>query len=187
MTTAWLPESDFSPFLRTDFTDDQAWQALLDEIGGDWVTVLADPGHRDLSVPELMALVPAGSRYPVLAVADDVTFASADRPLLLIDLRQQPGRTFRAVPDAFRSAIGNLAIQNLAFEDYAGRLDGSGIYRISERERQAMAELQVSRQLSTGDPRARIAGPGVSRANPARPASLGRGATRKKPGRPRQP
>lgn len=184
MTAAQLPESDFSPFLRTDFTDDQAWQSLLDEVGGDWVTVLADPGHRGLSVPDLMALVPDGSRYPVLVVADDVTFSASGRPLLLIDLREEPGRMFRAVPDAARSAIGNLAIQNQSFEDYLSVLDESGVYRISERQRQVMAELQASFQPNRKQPGAVIPGPGASRANPARPASLGRASAPKKPGRP---
>lgn len=145
MTAALLPDTDYSPLLRTDFTDDGAWRALLDEIDDDWVTVMADAGHRGLSVPELLALVPEGSRYPVLVVADEATFASAERSLLLIDVRDEPGRTFRAaVPDAFQSVIGNLALDNSSFDDYleSGGLDDSGVYRLSDRHRQAVAELQ---------------------------------------------
>jgi hypothetical protein len=153
MTAAPLPESDFSPLLRTDFTDDEAWQALLEEIGSDWLTVAADPSHQGLSVSELVALVPDGSRYPVLAVADAVTFSAAERSLLLIDVYEEPGRTFRAVPDAFRSAIGNLAIQNQGFEDYLGSLDDAGVYRLSDRYRQALAALQAANQPSTNIPR----------------------------------
>ncbi|HVV21069.1 MAG TPA: hypothetical protein VHF06_16655 [Pseudonocardiaceae bacterium] len=144
MTAARLPASDHSPLLRTDFTDEAAWQALLDDIGGDWVTVMADAGHAGLSVAQLLALVPDGSRYPVLAVADDVTFASAERPVLLVDLRDEPGRTFRAVPDAFRSAIANLAIQNQGFDDYLTGLDAAGVYRLSDRYHQALAELRAA-------------------------------------------
>lgn len=164
MTAARLPETDHSPFLRTDFTDDEAWQALLDEISDDWVTVMADPGHRDLSVPELVALVPAGSRYPVLVVADRATFASGERALLLIDVRDEPGRTFRAVPDAFQSAITNLAIQNQSFGDYLDSLDTAGVYRLSDRHRQAMAALQAQSQPSI--PRVSVPGPSRAQTRP---------------------
>lgn len=149
MTAGWLPASDYSPLLRTDFTDDDAWQALLGQIGGDWVTVVTDPAHAGLSVPELMALVPDGSRYPVVVVADDATFASADRPLLLIDVQEEPGRTFRAVPDAFSSAIANLAIQNQSFADYLSSVDAAGVYRLSDRHHQALAELRGAMRRAT--------------------------------------
>ncbi|GAB3453643.1 DUF6924 domain-containing protein [Actinophytocola sediminis] len=146
MTAARLPETDYSPFLRTDFTDEGAWQALLDETGDDWVTVITDPSHRDLSARELLALVPAGSRYPVLVIADRVTFSSAERSLLLIDVIEEPGRTFRVEPDAFRSVIGNLAIDNLSFGDYLNSLDASGVHRLEDRHLQALAELRSHSQ-----------------------------------------
>jgi uncharacterized protein DUF6924 len=184
MTAAPLPETDHSPLLRTDFTDDQAWQALLDEIGDDRVEVVADPGHRELPVRELVALVPDGSRYPVLVVADGVTFSSAERSLLLIDVHEEPGRTFRAVPDAFQSVIANLAIQNLGFDDYLNSLDDSGVYRLSDRYHQAMAALQAARLPSTGVSRASVPGPGASRAGLGRPAQLGRAGKPMKPGVP---
>jgi hypothetical protein len=184
MTAARLPESDYSPLLRTDFTDDQAWQALLDEIGSDWVTVMPDPGHRDLSVPELVALVPDGSRYPVLVIADHLTFTSAERSLLLIDVDEEPGRTFRAVPDAFQSAIANLAIQNQSFDDYLNRLDDSGVYRLSDRHRQALAALQAHNQPITDTARTSIPGPGASRAHLGRPTQPTRAAHPRKPGMP---
>jgi hypothetical protein len=136
--------------LRTDFTDDDAWQALLTEIGDDWVTVLADADHQGLSVPELLALVPDGSRYPVLVVADATTFADAEHPLLLIDVTDEPGRTFRAGPEACRSAITNLAIENLGFEDYLDSVDDAGVYRLSDGYRRAMADLAAARLPDTG-------------------------------------
>jgi hypothetical protein len=184
VTAARLPETDYSPLLRTDFADDEAWQALLDEIGDDWLTVMADAGHQGLSVRELVALVPGGSHYPVLAVADAVTFSSAERSLLLIDVSEEPGRTFRVAADAFQSVIGNLAIQNQSFDDYLHSLDESGVYRISARQRQALAELQALNQPSTDVPPASIPGPAVSRADLGRPAGPVRAAQPRRPGVP---
>ncbi|MGI5224426.1 DUF6924 domain-containing protein [Actinoallomurus sp. CA-142502] len=184
MTAGRLAESDHSPLLRTDFTDDEAWRSLLDEVGDDWLTVMEDADHRGLSVPELLALVPDDSRYPVLVVADDVTFSSAERSLLLVDLREEPGRTFRAGPDAFRSAIGNLAIQNQSFDDYVRCLDDSGVYRISDRQRQALAELQALSHPSTDMPQARVLASGASRASLGRPSRPARSAQPRKPSAP---
>jgi hypothetical protein len=145
MTAAPLTRTDHSPLLRTDFTDEAAWRALLAEIDTSWLTVMPDPAHEGLSVPELLALIPEGSAYPALVVADQETFSAQERTLLLVDVQEQPGRTFRAaVPDAFDSALGNLAIQNQSFDDYldSGSLGPDGIYRLSARHRQALAELQ---------------------------------------------
>ncbi|MGQ4511763.1 DUF6924 domain-containing protein [Streptomyces sp. DW26H14] len=180
MAAAQLPETEFSPLLRTDFTDEAAWRALLDEIGDDWLTVLADPAHEGLSVDGLLALVPAGSRFPVLVVADEVTFSgnpSGGRTLLLIDAQEEPGRTFRAeVPGAFTSALGNLAISNLGFGEYLDSLDGSGVYRLSPGYLRAMAELEAAgRQAGPGDSRAAGTAPGAVRGRIAGPGS-GRGA-----------
>ena len=183
MTTARLPASVHSPLLRTDFTDDEAWGALVAEVGSDWLTVMADPGHRGLSVSELMALVPDDSRYPVLAVADDVTFSGKEQTLLLVDLRDEPGRTFRAVPDAFRSAVANLAIGNQSFEDQLIFLDRFGVYRLPEGFHQAVAELKAAFLPPGGHPGAKIAGPRVSR-SPARSTKPGRAGAPKKPGIP---
>jgi hypothetical protein len=173
MSAAPLSGTDFSPLLRTDFTDDAAWRALLEEIEQSWLTVMADRAHEGLSVPELLALVPDGSRYPTLVVADRETFAAEERTLLLIDVQEEPGRTLRvAVPDAFASVLGNLAIQNQSFDDYleSGFLGEDGVYRLSDRHRQALAELRGAQgtQDAQGVPsfarvRGRVPGPGNQR------------------------
>jgi hypothetical protein len=145
MPTSRLPETDLPPLLRTDFTDDAAWEALLDEIDHDWITVLADPVHEGLSVPELVALVPDGGGCPALVVADDRTFSSVERTLLLVDVEEEPGRTFRAaVPDAFRSVVSRLVIADASFTDHldSSNIDHSGVYRLSDRHHQAVALLR---------------------------------------------
>ncbi len=74
-----------------------------------------------------------------------------------------------AVPDAFASVLGNLAIQNQGFDDYldSGSLGDDGVYRLSDRHRQAMAALR-SAQNTQGTPafavvRGRVPGPGNQR------------------------
>ncbi|OZM78577.1 hypothetical protein [Pseudonocardia sp. MH-G8] len=169
MPTTGLPETDLPPLLRTDFTDDAAWRALLDEIGDDRVTAIADPAHQGLSVPELVALVPGGSVHPVLVVADDRTFSSVGRSLLLVDVVEEPGRTFRvAVPDALRSVVGNLEISNSSFDDYldSDSFDHSGVYQLSDRHYQARAALQGHRPTAPVSVSAPI---GMTRRGPSVP------------------
>ena len=135
-----LPESDLSPLLRTDFTDDAAWSEVREEVDDGWVTVVADPRFQGLPPERLLEAVPVGRVYPVLVVADAVTFAHDDRALLVVDLVDEPGRAFRADPRAVRSIVGNLAIQNAYFGDYADSA-GDGVHRLSPKHFQALAEL----------------------------------------------
>lgn len=135
-----LPESDLSPLLRTDFSDDAAWSEVCEEVDDGWVSVVADPRLEGLPLERLLESVPAGRAYPVLVVADDVTFSHDDRALLVVDLVDEPGRAFRADPRATRSIVGNLAIQNTYFGDHADSA-GDGVHRLSPKHFQALAEL----------------------------------------------
>ncbi|WP_435156062.1 DUF6924 domain-containing protein [Amycolatopsis sacchari] len=162
---AALPGSDRTPLVRTDFSDDGAWQALRDEIGDDWVVVVDDPAYRGLSAEDLMALVPDGRLYPALVLADD--FSAGERTVLLVDVVEEPGRTLRATPDAARSMISNLSIQNRTFDDYVTSAGPSGVYRLSDRHRQALAALGGF--SSVGSSRAVALGRSGSVGEPAQP------------------
>ncbi|GAB3460161.1 hypothetical protein GCM10027570_44750 [Streptomonospora sediminis] len=184
--TAQLPQTDYSPLLRTDFTDDEAWQALLEGIGRDWMTLLADRSHQGLSVPELVELVPQGSRYPVLVVADSLAFSSDERSLLLVDVDEDPGRTFRVVPGAISSVVGDLAIQNQSFDDYLDAVGGSGAYQLPEGRRRALSELQGRTRAGAPAGSSRAAAGPVRAAPPSRPGHAVQPSSRE-PGHAAQP
>ncbi|WP_431874649.1 DUF6924 domain-containing protein [Amycolatopsis sacchari] len=183
---AVLPGSDRTPLVRTDFSDDAAWQALLGEIGDGWVVVVDDPAYRGLSVADLVALVPDSRLYPVLVIADD--FSAGERTVLLVDVVEEPGRTLRATPEGARSMISNLSIQNRTFDDYIDSAGASGVYQLSDRHRQALAALggfssvdtsravALGRSGSVGEP----AQPG-RRAEPAQPGQRAEPARRSVP------
>ncbi|MCF3964750.1 DUF6924 domain-containing protein, partial [Streptomyces fuscigenes] len=157
MSAAPLPEHDLPLLLRTDFTDEDAWRGLLREVDRGWVSVEADRRHEGLSPDALRALVPEGSRRTVLVVADAVTFASGERPLLLVDAAD--GRSFRAVPDACASAVGNLALGEETFDDlYDGVGGASGTYRLSARHHEALEALRAARQPAGAAPHAVVPG-----------------------------
>nr|WP_236243269.1 hypothetical protein [Streptomyces sp. CC228A] len=51
------------------------------------------------------------------------------RPLLAVDLEEEPGRTFRVPARWFPEVSANLGIANLDFADVADSADGSGAFR----------------------------------------------------------
>ncbi|MFI2506935.1 DUF6924 domain-containing protein [Streptomyces sp. NPDC018972] len=100
--------------------------------------------------------------------------SSVERPLLLIDVRGERGRTLRAVPNACLSAVGNMDIDNLTFDDHLDSLDDSGVHRISDRYRQALAALQAHHQPGTDIPRVSVAAPAVRGTSAERPVKRGK-------------
>ena len=85
----------------------------------------------------------------MLLVADEVTFSGDDRTVLVVDLVEEPGQAFRAAPDAVRSVVGNLVIQNMYFSEFRDSVDDAGVYRLSPKYHQALAELRSATEAPT--------------------------------------
>ena len=126
--------TDDTPVLRTDFADDSAWAALcssMREPTGDfraYVTSVSDPAYADATVEKLVPLASAaGHRF--LVIADRVTMNDPERPLLVVDLVTEPGRTFRVTPSALWGVENNLSIANMDFRDFADAVDADGVFR----------------------------------------------------------
>ena len=62
-------------------------------------------------------------------VADAVTMGAPEPSLLVVDLFEEPGRTFRAVPSAIQSIENNLSIANMDFWEFADNVDADGVFR----------------------------------------------------------
>lgn len=145
-----LPDPDdlTSFVLRTDFSDDQAWQDLQDAINAESeypsATYVNDPVYADADVPALIALDGPGGQERIwyLFVADAVSMRDPEHLLLAVDLADEPGRTFRVPPRHFLSVSANLCIANMDFADFANAVDDSGVYRESghEEDRRLMNE-----------------------------------------------
>ncbi|WP_147437473.1 DUF6924 domain-containing protein [Micromonospora musae] len=133
-----LPQPDdlTSLVLRTDFTDDAAWEALKAALhaweGHDSATFVDDPNYANLSVQELVDAEDAAShedKLIYLFLADATTMTDVERPLLAVDLAHEPGRTFRVPPRWFADVSANFTIANLDFDERADAADNSGTYR----------------------------------------------------------
>lgn len=128
--------------VRTDFSDPDGWRALLEELGGvsedtamtyidfDRIEdqepsltslVVDDRAFESLQPGQVPALVPPGTHFTMVALADDVTMADpARRPLLVVDLYDTPGHAIRVPLNVVGSMACNLEIANMDFYEYDG-------------------------------------------------------------------
>jgi hypothetical protein len=136
-----LPDAWCVPVVRTDFSDDTAWAHLMVEIASPTeegfeagVEFIED---RTLQGFDEAALVrsfpreyPTRYRHPVIFVADSVTFASSDHPLLVIDLHQdRTDEPFRSTPRQIQAIENNLSISNMDFFEFSAAADTDGVFR----------------------------------------------------------
>jgi len=94
-----------------------------------YVEFIDDPAFRDLTEKELIALVPENFGHSFLMVVDAVTIRSPEYPILVVDLYDERGRSFRTVPAEIQSIQNNLSIANMDFADFAECVDVEGVFR----------------------------------------------------------
>ena len=131
-----IPETKNSLVLRTDFSDNSAWESICAAIrepepeGGfrAYVDCLSDPEYDGLTAEQLTTLIPRGSRAFAFVV-DRVALAHPEHPILVVDLFHEPGRTFRVIPSKMQSVQNNLEISNMDFDEFAEDADKDGIFR----------------------------------------------------------
>ncbi|GAA0345672.1 DUF6924 domain-containing protein [Streptomyces blastmyceticus] len=141
MPIEMLPLTDASmnecaPVIRTDFTDEEAWQAIRRTIAtpsGEGflanVEYFHDPAFQGLTPEQILALVPDEPQCALLVVVDAVAVASPEMPLLCVDLWAERGRTVRVIATELWGIENNLSIANMDFEEFADAADEDGIFR----------------------------------------------------------
>ena len=130
-----LPPSDRAYVLRTSFSDFAAWAAirLAIETPVDgffaYVRFVDDPAYEGTTRQQVMDLFLEQPDHSFVIVADATSMTGAEHPLLIIDLRREPGREFRAIPSAVQGIENNLSIANMDFAEFAEGVDADGIFR----------------------------------------------------------
>ena len=135
--------------VRTDFTDDHAWDQVQEEAQREYgpdgfqanIEPVSDPAWGGATWETVKAAAPVGYEGPsVLFIADSITFASPEHLILVVDLQDKylsqaefpeiADRTpFRCIPPALWSVENNLSIANLDWEDFTEDTDDDGVYR----------------------------------------------------------
>ncbi|RDI68095.1 DUF6924 domain-containing protein [Nocardia pseudobrasiliensis] len=145
--TKLLPETPAVPVVRTDFSDQAAWERVKAGIG--WVTpdefkadvtFVDDPTFEGVPVADLLERLPKGGGHALLLVVDETTIRSPEYPVLVVDLGSEPdpeddwpgepaGRSFRALPHTIQEIENNLSIANMDWEEFADDVDDDGVRR----------------------------------------------------------
>ncbi len=132
-----LPRLNCSLLVRTDFTSDDAWQEVRDQALREneegfraYLEPVSDPAFDGVTWEAVKAAVPANAHgASVLFIADSTALTSPDHPVLVVDLLDDGRRPFRCIPPELWAVENNLNIANMAWEDFADEVDGSGVYR----------------------------------------------------------
>jgi hypothetical protein len=134
-----LPKTDNPLVIRTDFETQQTWEKICELIRAPvhdrgetfyaYLNFLDDVEFRNVTKEDLLASVPRDYNHSFLLVVDATAMESRDFPILVIDLHNEPGRTFRAIPSQTQSIENNLSIANMDFSDFADAVDTEGVFR----------------------------------------------------------
>jgi hypothetical protein len=131
-----LPNTNNSLLLRIDFSDDAAWSALCEAVQVPSeegfqarVDCISDLDYERLTVDQLVVLSPQGGDHSFVFIVDQLALTHPEQPVLVVDLYDQPGRTFRVIPREIWGVENNLAIANMNYHEFADNVDSDGIFR----------------------------------------------------------
>lgn len=132
-----LPEYDCSLVIRTDFSNDAAWEELCTAIQAPQtehqfrasVECISDKACSGLTQEMVASMLPPGSQRSFVFLADSDAISQPDYPMLVVDLLTEPGRTFRVNPAEAWSVENNLRLANMDFAEFADAVDPDGVFR----------------------------------------------------------
>jgi hypothetical protein len=135
-----LPRTANPLIVRTDFENQQAWEAICELVGspahfGDdvfpaHIECLEDGDDRGLNEQKLVE--GAQKSYALTRSSWSWTkprLGIPSSPSLVVGLGKSRGRSFRAIPSQIQGIENNLSIANLGFEEIADAVDADGTFR----------------------------------------------------------
>lgn len=130
-----LPKTENPLVLRTDFSDQSAWERIcaairepVDDFRA-YVEFVDDVAYRNMTKEQLLQLVPIDYPHSFLILVDQTATSLPEFPLLIVDLYEEPGREFRAIPSQIQGIENNLSIANMDFREFADSADENGVFR----------------------------------------------------------
>lgn len=130
-----IPETENPLVLRTDFSDESEWKSLckaLQDPGDEFspsLDFVSDPTFDGLAADALRSLVSGSSPHTFAFIVDSAALTRSGNPVLMVDLQDKPGRTFRAIVSALGDVANNLSIANMDFDEFAKAVDKEGVFR----------------------------------------------------------
>jgi hypothetical protein len=133
--TKQLPKTEDSLVLRTDFSNQFAWDEIRVEIRKPvgmfhaYVEFVDDTKYQDMTTAQLLPLVPKDYDHNFIILVDRTAVSQPELPLLTVDLYEEPGREFRAIPSQIQGIENNLSTANMDFAEFAEAVDEDGVFR----------------------------------------------------------
>jgi hypothetical protein len=131
-----LPRTEGVLAVRTDFSDDRSWKdvcAAIREPSDDGfvanLDIVSDPDYAGLTADQVLSILPGEPRRTFAFLIDSGALSEPEHPVLVVDLRDEPGRTFRVIPSCVWAVENNLSIANMDFAEFAEAVDVDGIFR----------------------------------------------------------
>ena len=133
-----LPKTDVSLLVRTDFTDDSAWQQLRNEaqaVNDDgfqaYIEPVDDQAFEGVDWHVVKAAMPPNENgASVLFIADRLACRSPEHPILVVALGETDDAIpFRVIPAELWGIENNLNIANMDWQEFANAVDEDGVFR----------------------------------------------------------
>ena len=129
-----LPATEFAALVRTDFSSKERWTELQRVAANPpepfifSIVAIDDIAFETRTVAELVASLPEDYPHSSLFVADQRALGEDGLPCLVVDLLEEPGRTFRTLAREMASIENNLSIANMGFEEFEAAAGPNGVF-----------------------------------------------------------
>jgi hypothetical protein len=131
-----LAQSNQTLLLRSDYSDQSAWaelcrlvEAPYEEGFRAYVTFVDDRMLAGRTLDDLIAVAESGGYQSFFFVADQEAIHGPEHAVLVVDLHEQRGRTFRVIPSQIWAVENNLSLSNMEFSTFADNADPDGVLR----------------------------------------------------------
>lgn len=126
-----------APAVRTDFSNEKRWRALCsavkkgdNDLGAEAsVEFVSDKKYEGWTPAELLKVYDDVPNASFLLVIDTKAIQSQGYPILVVNLKEEPGRRFRVSASDLWMVENNLSIGNMDFSEFVDHLDEDGVFR----------------------------------------------------------
>jgi hypothetical protein len=130
-----IPPDAQGLLIRTDFSDDAAWETFrktlqrhLDDYRASMLFV-SDRAHADLTPEGLARLAEGQEDLAIAFLVDEETLGDPEYPVIAVDLADEPGQSFRVIAAEVFSVQTNVDLATTDFADFARAAGRGGVYR----------------------------------------------------------
>ncbi len=92
--------------------------------------LVSEGEYEGLVVGRIGDVVPHDWDHLFVFLADHQALSDPERPVLCVDLCDEPGRSFRVIPSEMWGIANNLSIANMGFESVRSISIGSDIIKV---------------------------------------------------------